>query len=371
MNIDDLREAQARFENQKNQILKDRKELYKLRSSFVKYFDRKRIRAMKIDDYVIGFGKPAKGFNFCYALERQLDGLGRILGSTAFKFGIYYGRTKSIKKDEYRFLKKFGNTHQIAFERVKEAILELLDAGEREDVDAIASNILSSMFKGKILYTYFPEKYLNIFSGDHLNYFLKQLDLENRTLTSSNRSVYRREALINFKNQDLVMKKWTVDIFSTFLYREYPGRPPRNGKRGRNSDPLSDYRIINFPANPSPLFINLDIIPAKLGNTTRGRNNIENGKPDYEKESRKLRRLGDRGEKIVMDLERKRLKDAGKKDLAKKIDRVSLKSDSLGYDILSFEENETKRFIEVKATRSKVGIANFFYTANELRTALE
>src|SRR6185437_9822947 len=284
MNIDDLREAQARFENQKNQILKDRKELYKLRSSFVKYFDRKRIRAMKIDDYVIGFGKPAKGFNFCYALERQLDGLGRILGSTAFKFGIYYGRTKSIKKDEYRFLKKFGNTHQIAFERVKEAILELLDAGEREDVDAIASNILSSMFKGKILYTYFPEKYLNIFSGDHLNYFLKQLDLDNRTLTSSNRSVYRREALINFKN----------------------------------SDPLSDYRIINFPANPSPLFINLDIIPAKLGNTTRGRNNIENGKPDYEKESRKLRRLGDRGEKIVMDLERKRLKDAGKKDLAKK-----------------------------------------------------
>src|ERR1700722_14576467 len=103
MHIHDLREAQARFENQKDQILKDREELYKLRYSFVKYFNRKRIQTMKIDDYVIGLGKPVNGFNFCYALERQLDGLGRILGATAFKFGVYYGRTRSSKKEEYRF----------------------------------------------------------------------------------------------------------------------------------------------------------------------------------------------------------------------------------------------------------------------------
>ena len=65
------------------------------------------------------------------------------------------------------------------------------------------------------------------------------------------------------------------------------------------------------------------------------------------------------------------MNEAGRKDLAKKVERVSLKSNSLGYDILSFETDGKEKFIEVKATRSKVGSANFFYTANELRTAQE
>ena len=53
------------------------------------------------------------------------------------------------------------------------------------------------------------------------------------------------------------------------------------------------------------------------------------------------------------------------------VERVSLKSDSLGYDILSFEEDGKERYIEVKATRSKVGNANFFLTINEFKTAQE
>jgi hypothetical protein len=100
--------------------------------------------------------------------------------------------------------------------------------------------------------------------------------------------------------------------------------------------------------------------------TSQGRSNA-----DYEKEARELKKLGDRGEKIVMDLESKRLKDAGRNDLAKKIERVSLKSDADGYDILSFESDGTERYIEVKATRSRVGAANFFLTVNEFNTAMQ
>ena len=95
MNIYDLREAQARYETQINKITKDRLPLYKIRNSFTKYFTGKRILSMELKDYVIGVGSPAKGFNFCYTLERDLDGLGRIIGSTAFKFGVYYGHIKS------------------------------------------------------------------------------------------------------------------------------------------------------------------------------------------------------------------------------------------------------------------------------------
>jgi hypothetical protein len=372
MNIHDLREAQVRYENKMDEILKERKELHQIRSSFVKYFNRNHIRIMKIDDYVLGVDHPVLGFNFCYGLERQLDGLGRILRSPAPKFGIYFGKRGKKIKDEYQFVKKFGNTYQLAFEGVREAILQLLDIGKKEDIDAIAENILSPMLKGKILSTYFPERYLNVFSPDHLNYFLIQLDLDNEELIWGD-AVYKREALIEFKNQDIVMKKWSVDLFSNFLYTEYPQLPSKEGQgRINNLDHLVDYRTPIFPANQSPSFVNLNILPPSTTNiTTNSRSDSDKGKTDYEKESRKLKKLGDRGEKIVMDLERKRLIDADKKDLAKKVERVSLKSDSLGYDILSYETDGTKRYIEVKATRSKVGAANFFYTANELRAAKE
>jgi hypothetical protein len=50
---------------------------------------------------------------------------------------------------------------------------------------------------------------------------------------------------------------------------------------------------------------------------------------------------------------------------------VSLNDDSLGYDLKSFNEDGTERYIEVKATRGKPGLANFFYTANELKKGKE
>lgn len=324
---------------------------------------------MSIDDYVAGVEIQNKRFNFCYALERQLDGLGRIYGATAFKFGVYYGRTKSDDNYEYRFTKKFGNTYLEAFENVKKSIIELLIAGENEDIERIAKNLLSPMFKGKILCTYFPERFLNVFSPEHLNYFLTQLELDcNDTLRSD--AVYKREVLIEFKNQDRVMKNWSVDLFSNFLYTEFPGRPQKDGQQvNKKSDPLADYRQPYFPPNQNPTFIEQDILPPSSINKEKIKKSPSMGNPDYEKEARKYKKLGDRGEKIVLDIEKERLIELGRTDLANRIERVSLKSDSLGYDILSYDSDGKKRYIEVKATSSKVGNANFFYTVNELFTA--
>lgn len=370
MNIHDLRQAQVRFENRIEEVTEARKELHQLRSSFAKFFSRKRITSMGIDDYVAGVDLPTTGYNFCYTLERKLDGLGRISGSPAPKFGVYYGKRGKKSIDEYQFVKKFGDTYQEAFEGVRKSLLELIDAGENENIEAITDNLISPMVKGKILCTYFPDRYLNIFSSDHLDYFLIQLDLDTDKLILED-PVVKRETLIEFKNQDPVMKNWTVDLFAHFLYTEYPGRPPKEGESTENNnDPLADYRNPNFPANQTAEFIELNILPPNPTNPTT-RNRGTGGKTDYEKEARKLKKLGDRGEKIVMDLEIKKLKDADRKDLAKKVERVSLKSDSFGYDILSFETDGTEKHIEVKATRAKVGSANFFFTANELREAKE
>lgn len=95
-----------------------------------------------------------------------------------------------------------------------------------------------------------------------------------------------------------------------------------------------------------------------------------NPKPDYEKRREENVEIGLRGEKIVMDIERKRLIDAGRSDLAEKVWQASLVDDSLGFDILSFEADGQKKHIEVKATRNRRSSRlKFFLSENERRAA--
>ena len=80
--------------------------------------------------------------------------------------------------------------------------------------------------------------------------------------------------------------------------------------------------------------------------------------------------IGSTGESIVIQLEQKRLISAGRSDLAKRVKKIP---DQLGagYDIQSFEDDERKRLIEVKTTRSlnSVIINTFTMTPNEWMTA--
>jgi hypothetical protein len=162
------------------------------------------------------------------------------------------------------------------------------------------------------------------------------------------------------------MKKWDLGSFAYFLYAVYPKAP---GKEYDNDPLLTDYESFVFPFLPTVEEVNLTIISKEEGEADSPKS--KHGKIDYERDNKKMKLLGDRGEDIVKDFEIDRLKKAGKNKLAKKVERVSLKSDSYGYDILSFNEDGTERHIEVKATQSKVGTVNFFLTANELRTAKE
>jgi hypothetical protein len=72
---------------------------------------------------------------------------------------------------------------------------------------------------------------------------------------------------------------------------------------------------------------------------------------DFVKLDAENRSLGKAGEKFIAEFEAKRLWDIGKKKLSQRVELVSeTKGDGIGYDILSFEENGTERFIEVKTT---------------------
>ena len=84
------------------------------------------------------------------------------------------------------------------------------------------------------------------------------------------------------------------------------------------------------------------------------------------------RRLGKLGEQFVYDVERHRLKEVGRDDLASRVQWVAQTiGDGLGFDILSFDDaDDSKRMLEVKAT--VLGkFFPFYVTANEVRCSAD
>lgn len=72
---------------------------------------------------------------------------------------------------------------------------------------------------------------------------------------------------------------------------------------------------------------------------------------DYFAREARNRSLGLAGEEFVVNYERWRLLQLGKRRLAERVEHTSrIRGDGAGYDILSFEENGAERFIEVKTT---------------------
>ena len=79
------------------------------------------------------------------------------------------------------------------------------------------------------------------------------------------------------------------------------------------------------------------------------------------------RDLGRRGEEFVLEFERKRLNDSGRRDLVHRIEwTAEVRGDGAGYDVQSFNADGSSRLIEVKTT----GLGKYFpfnVTVNEVR----
>ncbi len=94
-------------------------------------------------------------------------------------------------------------------------------------------------------------------------------------------------------------------------------------------------------------------------------------KLDYAARDERNRNLGHNGESWVLGFEENRLNEARRADLAARIDWVSDRcGDGTGYDIMSFEEDEVTRFIEVKTTNGG-SLTPFIISRNELEFSEE
>ena len=367
MNKEQLRIKQASFEGNRQDFQKDFKKLEKLRVEFVTKFNPDKIKDLPIEKYVVGHGEKD---TFCYWLETKLMDLGKIKGGTTAdkKFGVYFSKDSN----EYRTIPKWGSNGFEAYEEVKRRIIELLEAGKNNDIQTIIDSPISPMFKGKILSSYYPDKYLNIFSEEHLDHYIAELGIEDPSLKNE---IVKRQHLMDYKNKDSVMKDWSIYEFGRFLYTQVG--PPvdksklyvKEGEKEKVSSELKEYIDDDYEKiqGVKPSFVNLEIkenMPFEDQETKeiQGRKKV-----DFEKENRRNKRLGERGELVVMIAEKNHLIDVGKEELAQKVEQVSKKDDSLGYDVLSFEEDGSEKYIEVKSTKSKTGTANFLISDNQIR----
>ncbi|MCL2381367.1 MAG: DUF3883 domain-containing protein [Treponema sp.] len=100
-------------------------------------------------------------------------------------------------------------------------------------------------------------------------------------------------------------------------------------------------------------FVFVDVPIHKRKTKSNNEKVITKGK-NFDRQQRNLKKLGDLGEMLVLEMERRRLVEARREDLAARIVHSSkIMGDGLGYDIQSFELRGKKYveiFIEVKTT---------------------
>lgn len=323
-----------------------------LQKQFVNDFPIDVIANLGIDEYIEGKGSHT---SFCYRLERQLDEIGNMRGSTAAVFVVYYGKKGEGSEHKYRFTNKLGHVtnKEEALEKVKAEVIALINAGATKDSKAIHTNSLADLFKYKILGTYYPSDYLNLYSHRHIDFFISELGLN----PNGKKILDKQNTLLEFKSSDELMSGWSNFEFNSFLYTSF-GRPPSNDVQEKQLGALPSMEKVK------PELIDLIIIEGIEDKLSKGKGSA---KPNYKEQQERNDRLGKRGENIVFNWEEaffKRLRfPPGQLEHSSKTD------DRLGYDIKSLDDKGNVKFIEVKATRRQKGDANFIITDNEKEKA--
>lgn len=298
------------------------------RGEFIHAFPMNKLKNISLDEYVIGKNTPS----FCAWVEPKTKTWANIMGATALKFGIYYGKTASDTARQYRFSQKFGNSKEEAFHNVKNALLLLVNAGKSKDFEAIDENPLSQMFKAKIISLYFPEIYLNVCSEEHLRKIASKLQLPSSSFISEYQNLLYEEKL---KNN--VTKDWSNPKFMAFLYDKF---------MGKHLSPLWTKEIKKPPKKK-----------------IRRRINFEDSQANRDA-------IGKISEEFAIAWEKNRLVGLGYEALVQKIkDRRDIPS--YGYDILSFSAPEKERYIEVKSLGfdRQEECFRFFISDNEFKTS--
>jgi len=195
--------------------------LEEARIEFVKTNSILKIASFSLEEY----------FEFTRELETnpKIKKLGSI-GATTGKYSTFIIIEKKNKDIMFHKSKVWGNNHLEAFPKVVEEIKKVLESGDNNDEDTLAQSVLPPVFKGKLLATYYPDIYLGILSEEFLNYYIQKLDIEfnlkkfTKLKSTLDKTVFKRKALLEIKNNDEIMKRWSNYMYLGFLIKAF-GKP--------------------------------------------------------------------------------------------------------------------------------------------------
>ena len=160
------------------------------RQAFLQKFPREKLAELTLEEYAIGNSDDS----FCYWLEqKKIDGnlIGPdIRGFNNNKFCIFSntdGHFYTGYKESKRKL-LLDNESQKLFSKVKGEILDtlnLVDQGEIDRIKKIKKNLWNIVMQ-KILFLYYPEKFLSIVHKDILKDLARELNLQNLEISDKN-----------------------------------------------------------------------------------------------------------------------------------------------------------------------------------------
>ncbi|EAI3890464.1 TPA: McrB family protein [Campylobacter jejuni] len=161
----------------------DEKKLQEMHDGFLNFqevWTLEKVKNMTLEEYTnIKKDNPNRD-DFTFWIESKLDNLGSIWGGSAFKFGIYKRNDESQKESSngrlysqnYAWIAKYGNNENEAFNNIKEKIIQIIQASQDNNLEAIEKIDFGDAIKWKIAFHYQDVeniKIINIFSKNVLD----------------------------------------------------------------------------------------------------------------------------------------------------------------------------------------------------------
>lgn len=126
--------------------------------AFLAEWPLERLRTMTLEEYT----NAGDRHSFVYWMEGGLDQYGSIWGGSAFKFGIYSRNEHASKQGDasiaydadYGWYRRFGETHEAAFEAVRNEVVAVAEAARAGQLAAIDNSELGPAYRWKIAFHY-------------------------------------------------------------------------------------------------------------------------------------------------------------------------------------------------------------------------
>lgn len=177
----------------------------KLRKKFVEDFPTDRIDRISLEEFLLSNKE-----GFCYRLKYELSDMASMGNARPDVFGIYFKDSGLELSRTYKA--NYGNNFSTAFNSIKKDIKKLLSDMKSENYDAINENRLNSLFKNRLLITYYPGKLIPVIAMSTLKDYCTRLGFKETTANK----IYKNLLFRNWKNEIPEFSSWSNEIFMSF-----------------------------------------------------------------------------------------------------------------------------------------------------------